>query len=77
MYTLLKPGDITDAAAEFQRYGIFPDGQIPGDDRISHVTYACDLADMVEKMLQCGLDHPVNQIGNWLMALQSCSKRLG
>ena len=77
LYTLLKAGDIADAAAEFQHYGILPDGQIQGDDRISHVTYECDLADMVEKMLDCGLDDPVNQIGSWLLALQSCSKRLG
>jgi hypothetical protein len=74
---LLKAGDIADAAAEFQQYGVLTDDQIPGDDRISHVTYECDLTDMVEKMLQCGLDDPVNQIGNWLQALQSCSKRLG
>jgi len=75
-YILLKASDIADAAAEFQRYGVLPDDQIPGDDRISHVTYECDLADMVEKMLDCGMDDPVNQIGNWLLALKSCSKRL-
>src|SRR5260370_4304350 len=77
IYTLLKAGDIADAAAKFRRYGVLPDDQIPGDDRISHVTFACDLGIMVEKMLQCGLDDPVNQIGAWLVALQSCSKRLG
>jgi hypothetical protein len=77
VYTLLKAGDISDAAAEFQQYGILPEGQIPGDDRIESVTFECDLADMVEKMLECGMDDPVHQIGNWLLALQGCSKRLG
>ncbi len=49
IYTLLKAGDIADAAVEFQHYGILPDGQIQGDDRISHVTCECDLADMKDR----------------------------
>jgi hypothetical protein len=29
MYSLLKVGDIADAAAEFQRYGFFPMARYP------------------------------------------------
>lgn len=59
VYTPLKSGDIADAAGEFQKYGVLPEGQIPGDDRIESVSFECDLTDMVEKMLDCGLDDPI------------------
>ncbi len=49
----------------------------PGDDRISAVTFECDLAVMIEKMLDGGFGEPEKEMAEWLLVLQHCSKRLG
>jgi hypothetical protein len=77
VYTRLHSGDVADAAGQFQRYGVLPQGEFQGDDRISTVTFECDLTVMVEQMLERGFDDPVRQMSTWLLALQRCSKRVG
>jgi len=77
VFTRLYAGDVADAAGQFRRYGVLPQGEFKGDDRISAVTFECDLAVMVEHMLERGFDDPVRQMSTWLLALQSCSKRVG
>lgn len=77
VFTRLYSGDVADAAGQFRRYGVLPQGEFPGDDRISAVTFECDLTVMVEQMLERGFDDPVRQMSHWLLALQSCSKRVG
>jgi hypothetical protein len=52
-------------------------GRQPGDDRISGVTFGCDLPAMIEKMLEAGFSDPPKEIAGWLLVLQRCSKRLG
>ncbi len=49
----------------------------PADDRISAVTFECDLAALIEKMLDGGFSDPEKQMAAWLLTLQHCSKRLG
>jgi len=49
----------------------------PGDNRISAVTFECDLAVMIEKMLDVGFSDPEKEMADWLLVLQHCSKRLG
>jgi hypothetical protein len=49
----------------------------PGDDRISAVTFECDLAVMIEKMLDGGFGDPEKEMTDWLLVRQHCSKRLG
>ena len=36
----------------------------PGDDRISAVTFECDLAVMIEKMLDCGFSDPEKEMAD-------------
>ena len=49
----------------------------PADDRISAVSLECDLAVMVEKLLNGGFGEPEQQMASWLLAFQHCSKRIG
>jgi hypothetical protein len=51
VYAYLAPGDVVDAADQFSRYEILEEMDLPGpgDDRISAVTFECDLVVMIEK----------------------------
>ncbi len=79
VYIYLSPDDAAGAADEFNRYGILEEMELPrpGDDRISAVTFECDLAVMIEKMLDGGFNDPEKEMADWLLVLQHCSKRLG
>jgi len=52
VYVYLSPDDAIGAASQFSRYGMLGEGELPGpgDDRISGVTFGCDLPAMIEKM---------------------------
>ena len=41
------------------------------------MTFECDLAVMIEKMLDGGFGEPEKEMADWLLVLQHCSKRLG
>ena len=79
VYVYLSPDDAAGAADQFSRYGILEEMELPGpgDDRISAVTFECDLAVMIEKMLDGGFSDPEKEMADWLLILQHCSKRLG
>jgi len=79
VYVYLSPDDAIGAADQFNRYGILKEDELPGpaDDRISAVSFECDLAVMVEKMLDGGFSVLEKQMASWLLALQHCSKRVG
>lgn len=79
VYVYLSANDVKEAAGQFSRYGVLEAGELPaaGDARIYAVEFECDLAAMVEKMLEAGFGDPVKEIAAWLLALQHCSKRLG
>jgi hypothetical protein len=79
VYVYLSPDDAIGAASQFRRYGILGEGELPGpgDDRISGVTFGCDLPAMIEKMLEAEFSDPPKEIAGWLLVLQRCSKRLG
>jgi hypothetical protein len=79
VYVYLSPDDADGAADQFSRYGILKEDELPGpsDDRISAVSFECDLAVMVEKMLDGGFSDPEEQMASWLLALQHCSRRVG
>ncbi len=79
VYIYLSPDDAAGAADQFNRYGILEEMELPGpgDDRISAVTFECDLAVMIEKMLDGGFSDPEKEMADWLLVLQHCSKRLG
>jgi hypothetical protein len=79
VYAYLAPDDAVGAADQFSRYGILEEMELPGpgDDRISAVTFECDLAVMIEKMLDGGFSDPEKEMTDWLLVLQHCSKRLG
>src|SRR6266446_8778277 len=79
VYIYLSPDDAGGAADQFNRYGILEEMELPGpgDDRISAVTFECDLAVMIEKMLDGGFSDPEKEMDDWLLVLQHCSKRLG
>ena len=79
VYVYLSPDDAAGAANQFSRYGILEEMELPGpgDDRISAVTFECDLAVMIEKMLDGGFSDPEKEMADWLLVLQHCSKRLG
>src|ERR1700682_3941730 len=77
VYVYLSPDDAVGAADQFSRHGILKEDELPGptDDRISAVSFECDLAVMVEKMLDGGFSDPEKQMASWLLAFQHCSKR--
>ena len=79
VYVYLSPDDAVGAAGQFSRYGILGEAELPGtaDDRISGVTFECDLPAMIEKMLDVGFNDPPKEIAAWLLVVQHCSKRLG
>jgi hypothetical protein len=60
------------------RYGILKDDELPGptDNRIIAASFECDLAVMVEKMLDGGFSDLEKQMPSWLLTLQHCSKRV-
>jgi hypothetical protein len=64
VYVYLSSEDTAGAAGQFSRYGILDEGELPGpgDDRISGVTFECDLPVMVEKMLDSGFTDPAKEI---------------
>jgi len=78
VYVYLSQDDAAGAADQFSRYGILQEMELPGpgDDRISAVTFECDLAVMIEKMLDGGFSDPEKEMADWLLVLQHCSKRL-
>jgi hypothetical protein len=78
IYIYLSSEDAAGAARQFTRYGLLDEGELPGpgDDRISGVTFECDLPVMLEKMLHSGFTDPPKEIAAWLLVLQHCSKRL-
>jgi hypothetical protein len=45
VYVYLSPDDAIGAASQFSRYGILGEGELPGpgDDRISGVTFGCEV----------------------------------
>jgi hypothetical protein len=51
VYVYLSPDDAAGAADQFNRYGILKENELPGpdDNRISAVSFECDLAAMVDK----------------------------
>jgi hypothetical protein len=79
VYACLSPDDVTSSANQFHRYGILEEMELPGPvgDRISEVIFECDLAALVEKMLEGGFSDPEKEMTNWLLAFQHCSKRIG
>jgi len=79
VYVYLSPDDAAGAADQFNRYGILEEMELPGpaDDRISAVTFECDMAAMIGKMLESGFSDPEKEMAAWLLTLQHCSKRLG
>ena len=79
VYVYLSSDDAVGAAGQFSRYGILGEAELPGpaDDRISGVTFECDLPAMIEKMLDVGFNDPPKEIAAWLLVVQHCSKRLG
>ena len=79
VYIYLSPDDAGVAAAQFSRYGILDEMELPGPahDRISPVTFECDLTVMIEKMLDGGFSYPEKEMADWLLVFQHCSKRLG
>ena len=79
VYVYLSADDAIGAAGQFSRYRILGEGELPGpgDDRVSGVTFGCDLPAMIEKMLEVGFSDPPKEIAAWLLVLQHCSKRLG
>jgi hypothetical protein len=79
VYVYFSPDDTADTAGQFSRYGILREDELhgPADNRISAVSFECDLAAVVEKMLDGGFSDPEKQMANWLLALQHCSKRVG
>jgi hypothetical protein len=79
VYVYLSADDVKEVAAQFSRYGVLEAGELPGpgDQRIYAVEFECDLAAMLEKMLEAGFGDPAKEIAAWLLALQHCSKRLG
>ena len=79
VYVYLSSEEAVGAAGELSRYGILDEGELPGpgDDCISGVTFECDLAVMLEKMLDGGFTDPPKEIAAWLLVVQHCSKRLG
>jgi hypothetical protein len=52
--------------------GILKEDELPGptDNRISAVSFECDLAVMVETMLYEGFSDPEKQMAGWLLACQ-------
>ena len=79
VYVYLSANDVKEAAGQFSRYGVLEAGELPGsnDERIYAVEFECDLAAMLEKMLEAGFADPAKEIAAWLLALQHCSKRVG
>jgi hypothetical protein len=75
----LSPDDAVSATDQFSRYGILQEMELPGagDDRINEVSFECDLAVLIEKMLNGGFSDPEKEMTNWLLALQHCSRRIG
>ena len=78
VYIYLSPDDAAGAADQFNRYGILEEMELPGagDDHIA-VTFECDLAAMIEKMLDRCFSDPEKELAAWLLTLQHRSKRLG
>ena len=64
VYAYLAPDEAVGAADQFSRYGILEEMELPGpgDDRISAVTFECDLAVMIEKMLDGGFSDPEKEM---------------
>jgi hypothetical protein len=60
VYVYLSPDDAVGAAGQFSRYGILGEAELPGtaDDRISGVTFECDLPALIEKMFDVGFNDP-------------------
>jgi hypothetical protein len=80
VYVYLSPDDAAGAADQFNRYGILEEMELPGpgDDRISAVTFECDLAVMIEKMLDGGFSEPEKGDGRLVVgppALQQTARR--
>ena len=66
--------------AQFDQYGVLGVDEIPSgpnDHRISEVGFACDLATIVDKMLDTGFADPVvTKLTAWLVVFQQCSRRI-
>jgi hypothetical protein len=68
--------DVVSAKFEFSHYGVLIDGESSQAGAIDAVIFECSLEWMIEKLLS-SCDEPELQLREWLLNLQSCSRRIG